>query len=270
MVGTGRSTHVYLSPHLDDVVLSCGGRIWQQARAGERVLVVTVFAGAPQADARLSSYARGLHARWGQSDQAVPKRQQEDLQALALLGAEPLHWHYPDCIYRRAPSGDFPYASDEALWGKIHPSEADLIRELAQRIRALPTLPGATPYVPLAAGRHVDHRIVRQAAERAEGLPTYYEDFPYAEDRGAVGAALADGEWKSELLPLSQDALEGKIAAIACYRSQISSFWGSTADMAVAVRTFAERTGVGRPAERYWRSSWPWPRPSQRTPLDRR
>jgi LmbE family N-acetylglucosaminyl deacetylase len=257
MNGTDRNTHVYLSPHLDDVALSCGGRIWQQAQAGERVTVVTVFAAAPEPDARLSAYARKLHARWGDSAQAVKERQEEDRQALSLLGAEPLHWPYTDCIYRRTPGGDFPYASEEALWGETHPSEAGLVRELAERIRALPLPPGGTLCVPLAVGRHVDHRIVLQAAGDSERPLTFYEDFPYARDRGAVEVALGHGDWEVELLPLSREALEGRIAAITRYRSQISTFWGSTSDMAAAVRAFAERTGNGSPAERYWRPTRP-------------
>jgi LmbE family N-acetylglucosaminyl deacetylase len=255
MLDRDRFTHIYLAPHLDDVAFSCGGRIWHQTRAGERVAVVTVFAAAPEPTAPLSSYARELHTRWGKSAEAAKTRQEEDVEAMSLLGAEPLHWPYTDCIYRRTPGGDFPYASEEALWGEVHPSEAGLVRELAERIRALPLPPGGTLYVPLAVGRHVDHLIVRQAAESSERLLIYYEDFPYAQDRRAVEAALAGGAWKAELLPLSQEALETKITAIARYRSQMSTFWGSNTDMAAAVRAFAERTGSGRPAERYWRST---------------
>ena len=55
-------THVYLSPHLDDAVLSCGGMIHRQAQAGERVVVVTVCAGDPP-PGPLSDFARSLHER---------------------------------------------------------------------------------------------------------------------------------------------------------------------------------------------------------------
>jgi LmbE family N-acetylglucosaminyl deacetylase len=158
-----------------------------------------------------------------------------------------------DCIYRKTPGGSFPYASQEALWGEIHPSEEALISELVERIRALPLVPGDTLYTPLAVGSHVDHRIVRQAAERSERPLTYYEDFPYAEDLAAVDAALAGGDWQVELLSLSKEALETKIAAIACYHSQITTFWGSTRDMAAALWAFAERTGKRGLAERYWK-----------------
>ena len=246
--------HVYLSPHLDDAALSCGGCIWTQTKAGERVLVVTVFAGVPNLGELLSPFARALHARWGHPPDAAARRREEDLTALALLGAEPVHWPYTDCIYRQTPDGRFPYASEEALWGKVHPAEESLATELTTRLASLPLAQGGTIYAPLGVGHHVDHQIVRRIAESRGQAVVYYEDFPYAEDPQAVRALLAKGESEAELALLSGEAVEAKIAAIACYRSQLSTFWASVEDMAAMVRAYAETVGDGRPAERYWRT----------------
>ena len=38
---------IFLAPHLDDVVLSCGGQIFLETEAGNSVLVVTIMAGDP-------------------------------------------------------------------------------------------------------------------------------------------------------------------------------------------------------------------------------
>jgi LmbE family N-acetylglucosaminyl deacetylase len=254
---------VYISPHLDDAVLSCGGRIWQQAEAGHSVAVVTVFAGAPDRGTSLSPYAQGLHERWGQAVDAVKERRRENQEALALLGAEVVDWCYRDCIYRKTPEGDHAYASEEALWGRVHPAEVGLLRELTGRMAALPLTVKGEIYAPLAVGGHVDHRVVRRAAERCgmDGHPpalSYYEDFPYAADSEGVKAAswylsLAGDRWKAEIVHLSNEALEAKIAAIARYRSQMSTFWADQAGMAASVRAFAESVGAGTPAERYWR-----------------
>jgi len=253
MARSETALHVYLSPHLDDAVLSCAGRMWRQAQAGERVVVVTIFGGAPPSGTSLSPFARELHARWGQPAEAVRRRRAEDVQALTLLGAEPVHWPYPDCIYRRTPGGDYPYPDEDALWGDIHTVDVPMIRELRRRMRALPLASGNKLYAPLGVGRHVDHRIVRQSAE-ASGHPlTYYEDFPYARDPGAVKAALSHDRWEPELVALSEQALEAKAAAIACYGSQISTFWAGPDQMAASIRAFAEHSGSGVPAERYWR-----------------
>ena len=245
--------HVYLSPHLDDAVLSCGGRIWRQVEAGVRVLVVTVFAGVPDRDAPLSPFARGLQVRWGHLAEAAARRQEEDRAALALLGAEPVHWPYADCIYRHIPGGRFPYASEEALWGEVHSAETGLVADLADRLAALPLAPDGGLYAPLGVGHHVDHQIVRRIAATCGHTVTYYEDFPYAEEPQAVRAALAGGRWQAQVALLSEGALEAKIAAIACYRSQLSTFWASPGEMAATVRAFAEKVGNGRPAERYWK-----------------
>jgi hypothetical protein len=92
----------------------------------------------------------------------------------------------------------------------------------------------------------------------------YYEDYPYAEKPGATQAVLRVGRWREELLPLSPEALEARIAAVACYGSQLGVLgWADAMEMATAVRAFAgrafagrafaERIGGGVPAERYWR-----------------
>ena len=243
---------VYLSPHLDDAVLSCGGAIWQQVQAGERVMVVTVFAGAPTPNTLLSPFAQELHARWGRVAGAAAMRQEEDLAALALLGAKAVHWPYTDCIYRQTPAGHFPYASEEALWGEVDLAEEGLVTRLAARLEALQRRHDGIVYGPLGVGHHVDHQIVRQAAEASGHALTYYEDFPYAEDRQAVELVLARVRAQARSVMLSEDALTAKIAAIACYRSQFSTFWPDAAEMATSVRAFAQRTGGGRLAERYW------------------
>jgi LmbE family N-acetylglucosaminyl deacetylase len=264
-------THVYLSPHLDDAVLSCGGRIWQQAQAGERVLVVTIFAGVPSLDAPLSPFAQALHALWGLAD-AIAARREEDAAALALLQAEATYWPYLDCIYRRAPDGSFFCDSEEALFGEVHPAEGALIAKLAGRFRTLAREQGGTLYAPLAVGHHVDHQIVRRAVAGIDDV-VYYEDYPYAEKPEALGDVgqignlpyiFSEQQWQAELVALSPQALEAKIAAIACYSSQLEALgWADAAEMAAAVRTFAGRAFAGRafaeriggdgPAERYWR-----------------
>jgi LmbE family N-acetylglucosaminyl deacetylase len=254
--------HVYLSPHLDDAVLSCGGRIWRQAQAGDRVLVVTIFAGRPSPDVPLSPFAQALHAIWGLVD-ATAARREEDAAALALLGAEAVYWPYTDCIYRQTPDAGFPYASEEALFGEVHPSDEALIAELAGRFRALALESASAIYAPLAVGRHVDHQIVHRAVAELEDV-TYYEDYPYAgkpgalEDVGQIAnlPPTFSEQWQAELVALSPQALEAKIAAIACYSSQfIALGWANAEEMAAAVRAFAGQTGDGAPAERYWRSS---------------
>lgn len=250
--------HIYLSPHLDDAVLSCGGMIYEQARAGEPVAVVTVFAAGPPADRPLSGFARELHERWqtsaaltGPSDPSAVRRL-EDEHAVTALGAsvQAVHLDLPDCIYRYAAgTGEPLYAGEAAIFGAVNPADPALAE-----LSAAPALPeGSTLYAPLAIGHHVDHQLIHNAVREwnlPQGRVHYYEDYPYAAQQAEPIEALLErrGTWQPLLTPLSEQALAAKIRAAAAYQSQISTFWQSQDAMAAALREYARRVG----GERLW------------------
>ncbi len=267
---------VYLSPHLDDAVLSCGGLIHQQARNRPRPLVITCLAGVPDYRA-LSPFAVELHQRWGQSSSPVERRRCEDAAAMNLLGADYEHWDYLDCIYRRNPgSNEFLYASEGALVGSLQPEDRGLIDELAIQLAALfsgktataPRPGTAEPsslsqeetliYAPLAVGQHVDHQCVLYAALKLsnDGWPVqFYEDYPYAEEGQNV--ALARQTWVLPPKPLfqmlSEDDVQAKVNAIGLYKSQLVTLFGDDSVVSARVRSYALAVGAGRGyAERYW------------------
>jgi LmbE family N-acetylglucosaminyl deacetylase len=258
--------HVYLSPHLDDAALSCGGLVHQQVRAGQRPLVVTLFGGPPPSDVSLSEFAQFQHARWGNPEDLIAARWAEDQAALAVLGADYLRLNYPDCIYRGRGHASRPglsddsgwyYASEQALFGPVHPAEQGLPGELAAALNELiPFGDGVTLYAPLTVGNHVDHQLAFAAAiiMKAQGWRVrFYEDYPYATNEGALSAALvARGitHWQPMVTPLSQDDLVAKVQAIACYESQLGVLFGSVESMALLVRGYISRLG----GERLW---WP-------------
>jgi len=220
-----------------------------QVQAGQCVQVVTAFAGRPTG--ALSPLASTLHRRWALGYAAPEARRDEDRAALSQVGATAVHWELPECIYRRAPDGTYLYTDEESLWGPLHPADDTLIEPLARRISTLPET--ALLCVPLGVGGHVDHRLLRRAAE-ATGRPLlYYEEYPYAEESQTVQAALGSGAWADEPVFVTERALTAKIAAVACYRSQLSTFWADEEDMARHIHAYALRVGKGRPAERRWR-----------------
>jgi LmbE family N-acetylglucosaminyl deacetylase len=250
-------TKLYLSPHLDDAVLSCGGLIHRQVTRGNHVVVATVFAAVP--GTLPDSYVvRELHGRWAAGENPVSVRQSEDEAALERLGAESARLDYVDCIYRVGPDGRPFYVTSSDLFGPVRPEDPVHAGGLAGEImRLIGSLCAGRVYAPLAAGHHVDHQIVRAAAAilEQEGVPVaFYEDYPYAREAGAVEQALGDrAAWRPRTAHISVDDLAAQIEAIAQYRSQISSFWDDSADMAHSVREYAVTVGRGRPGERYWR-----------------
>ena len=241
---------IYLSPHLDDAALSCGGQIHLATQRGERVLIVTIMAGDPVAP--VSEYATSLHTRWELAD-ATAARRQEDLAACAILDAESLHWQLPDCIYRVDAAGAPFYVSDADIFGAVAPEEMALVDALAAQMRALP--PARQVVAPLTVGQHVDHQLTRLAAERAfdaEAL-LYYEDYPYAQEKRKLMVVLMEehvtGRWVADVVPLDADALRAKYAAVMAFRSQLSTFFRDQADLEAQIGGFAARVG----GERRWR-----------------
>jgi len=252
--------HLFLSPHLDDAVLSCGGLIHRRARAGDDVLVLTIMAGDPEPGEQ-SAFAREKGQVWQAPEQPVARRRMEDRSALARLGARWLHWPYPDCIYRHHPQSGVPlYPSRDAIFGDVHPLERSrLVEELAARLQALcEEVQPVAVYSLLTAGHHVDHLILQAASQRLVPrgwVLRYYEDYPYAEDPVLLRAALAaaGGVWQAELELLDEADLAAKIEAVACYRSQFADLFGDEAAMRRRVSAYAYNLGSGCPAERYWR-----------------
>jgi LmbE family N-acetylglucosaminyl deacetylase len=240
---------IYLSPHLDDAALSCGGHIYQQTETGKSILIVSVTAGDPS-PGKIPPLARKLHERWQLSAGAVAARRREDAAACAIIGADFTHWDFLDCIYRRHPtSGEPLYVTEEQIFGPVHPAEMTLVDSIAQRIAGLPE--HGEIYLPLTIGHHVDHQLLMRAAKKWQKLDStfYYEDFPYVQKAGALPALLGDGaEWRQQIVLLSPSALEARMEAIACYRSQIDILFGGLERLKRQV--VAQVTATG--GERYW------------------
>jgi LmbE family N-acetylglucosaminyl deacetylase len=238
---------VYLSPHFDDVVLSCGGLVWEQVKSGQKVEIWTVCAGMPQPDEPLSAFSQQLHERWQTGVSAVSTRKLEDQTAVGRLGAQPVYWHLPDCIYRRLPDGTWLVNGEDDLWQPLNPQEEPVVKELCAWLTAH-LLPGDQLVSPLTLGNHVDHHLVRAAVERAarqNNFPLYfYADYPYALNATKELAGKLGEGWEEICFPVSQAALNHWQDAVAGYTSQISTFWGGLDEMKASLETYW-RSGGG-------------------------
>jgi LmbE family N-acetylglucosaminyl deacetylase len=239
---------IYLSPHLDDVVFSCGAQIFMSTSAGEAVLIATVTAGDPPAVSS-SPLVQNIHDRWQLAENAVAGRRAEDVLACQIVGADYLHWDFLDCIYRTDPATGEPlYATGAALFGDVHGADRHTFAQLTQQMAMLPT--HEQLFLPLTAGNHVDHQLTRSAAEHCFGFRNnhfYYEDYPYVREAAPLAAALqsppADGEtrWIPRLFPLSEASLEAKVAAVLAYDSQLSTFFSGPLDVEAQIKGYARQ-----------------------------
>lgn len=241
---------VYLSPHLDDVVLSCGGRIHDLRAAGKSVLVVTVGCGEPPGEP--PPLAAKLHRAWGMegapSATVVAHRRAEDLAACAVLGADALHWDLPEAVYRLHPATGEPFYRTLAdLFAPLSPADRPSVLRVAERLADLPA--HRELHVPLAVGGHVDHYVTRRAAEQRFGSNlVYYEELPYGRRRRDVRRLTRTVGWRGEAVPVSAEGLKAKVRAVGEYRSQIRALFGGPRRMRWQVRRDMRRLG----GERVW------------------
>jgi LmbE family N-acetylglucosaminyl deacetylase len=256
--------HLFLSPHFDDAPLSCGGTIHHLVQAGKKVVVRTVMGGVTRLDKLPDTpVVRELHTRWERGANPVQARIEEDKKAIAVLGADYERMSiWMDCIYRTARNGSPLYSSWEAVFADIHPD--DPAGQLAPLVVLPPEEPLTCMYVPLGVGHHVDHQIVRNWGLMLKRYTPwvalkFYEEYPYTENPEAGGRAMAffkaldpEPHMTVETVHLTEADVQAKIASIACYESQISSFWKGLPEMEAATRAALLRAGGGTPGERYW------------------
>lgn len=217
---------IFLSPHYDDAVFSCGGGIWELRQAGEEVEVWTICGGQPPPAAMSSPYVQELHRRWGFGVEAVARRRAEDAEALSQLAVAGFSFSIPDCIYRLSRSNHPLYTSDESLFGELHPEESELIEELKEQILQRVS-PQSQLICPLGVGNHVDHQLTRRAAERS-GLPLwYYAEIPYIFRHPDWQEKALLPAFQARSIPISRNGFESWIQAVSAYRSQLSTFWES-------------------------------------------
>jgi LmbE family N-acetylglucosaminyl deacetylase len=254
--------HIFLSPHFDDVVYSCGGTLGVQINAGLHPLVITVFGGIPPANLQLSPLAAQIHREMGASaiqgvGSIVESRRKEDAAALDYLQADYLWLDYLDAIYRGTPP--FYTTKGQLIGGDVNPADFGIDKQLAQDLLALQErLPDTAWYAPLGIGRHVDHQLVCSAADRLvqRGARVYfYEEFPYVLKEGAREARLQElgGAFELALVEMSE-MLPLRLEASGIYASQVAANFGDKISMQKAMQNYAHSI---RPIEtvhleRFW------------------
>ncbi|MGV8084340.1 MAG: phosphotransferase [Coriobacteriia bacterium] len=232
-----RSTSaLFISPHLDDAALSCGGLIHRLSAEGAGVVVATVCT-EDYAGGGLSALARQSHRQWDLGETPFLKRREEDIEACRLLGAQPLHLGMRDAVYRSGEGG----RAYEKFITACDSRDATLFLARAEKLLGplFAENPGSLVFCPASIGGHVDHTLVRHAVEqlcRAERI-IYYVEYPY----WSRGRCVIPGQQDSlrsaspELVVLTDEELEARMAAVACYRSQLRGLFPSPSERAKSI-----------------------------------
>ena len=222
---------VFVSPHLDDAVLSCAALL--RAMVGRApVTVVTLFSAAGAAPHTRA--ARTFLRQCGADDAGAlfDARRREDIDVLDGLGVRHVHLGHPDALFRRRdgsgllrragrvlPELDHRYPTfrfDIAL-GRVSRGDRELREQLTGEVADLAR--GAAVFAPLGVGRHVDHLLARAVGEHLGAV--LYGDFPYTVRDPEDEAIAADGRpaWAWT------DGLDARRPAIEGYRTQVDALF---------------------------------------------
>jgi LmbE family N-acetylglucosaminyl deacetylase len=231
---------IYLSPHFDDIAYSCGGLAWEQVQAGQQVSIWTICAGDPP-DADLSPLTQELHARWKTGSEAGAVRREEDRRSCEILGVKMRHFQIPDVIYRTDPDTGEPVIKLNGDLFSTSP-EKYLVNQLASMF--MHEVPRGSQLVsPMTLGSHIDHLLVRAAAERT-GFPLlYYADYPYVLTSPRILAEFEQGQWKRQPAIISEAGVQAWQGSIAAHASQSSTFWRDDKERHVALNNYCAGGG---------------------------
>ncbi|WP_018331989.1 PIG-L deacetylase family protein [Actinomycetospora chiangmaiensis] len=224
-----------LSPHLDDVVLSCGSLIGELADRCE-VSVVSAFSSGGAAPHTRA--ARRILASAGYRDAHAyyRDRRTEDERAVRHLGAQPNHLGFADAPFRRrvVPRGlgraaaclpelvhRYPTVRFDIARGRLCAGDRDVRVALASALE--PHVENADiVFLPLAIGGHPDHRLVRDLGLNLAAPVVYYSDFPYNLTHRPDAEFLRHQRLRSWCY---DGPSWRKVEAVSCYRSQFDGLF---------------------------------------------
>ena len=238
-------TALFLSPHLDDAVFSCGGLLALLADRGWRTVLATAFT---RSVVPATGFALACQLDKGLAPDVdyMALRREEDRVAAGVLGVAELRWL--DLL--EAPHRG--YSSAPALFGAIHPDDT-VAGPLAAAFAALARECDADVVLaPQGLGNHVDHQQVIHAALRCfprERL-AFYRDTPYAIREPAAHPLAAVPQAPSVPVAIAP-VLARKLAAAQAYGSQVEFQFGGADALAASLTRFAHAEGNGTPAERF-------------------
>ncbi|WP_162924727.1 PIG-L deacetylase family protein [Rubrobacter indicoceani] len=247
-------TAVFISPHLDDVVFSCGGTVAKLASRGWRCVLVTCFT---RSVADPSGFALAC-----QTDKGVPSgvdymelRRSEDVESARISGvSRVVHLDHAEAPHRG-------YESAKSLFGGVYLGDA-VFEEVAVDLGFI--ISSEAPdllFAPQGLGNHVDHlqvvQAVREVTEKdREGRPNprisrnphvfFYRDTPYAIRAGQTHPEPRLPSGLREIpVGLIPDNLETKLRATEAYGSQIG-FQFDGPEKARASLTYFAASEAGR------------------------
>ncbi len=229
---------IFISPHLDDAILSSGSLIYYLSQRGVRAKVINVFTKASSKP--YTRFADSL-MRSSHCDDATDyfyKRKIEDRSVFDHLKIKTSNLDFTDAAWRKRNKNNLIqrlivkfYPGSLHLYptgnkidkGRILAEDALMIKKINEQIsQKITDKKNTLIFCPLAIGKHVDHIITREVCLKNFPRIIFWSDFPYnlnqKQDLGFIK--------KYKLTPFTFNKyLSQKRQLILEYRSQIPSLF---------------------------------------------
>ena len=221
---------VFLSPHFDDAILSCGGLINKLVLKNKKVLVVTVFS---EVSKKILNKDVARYVNLCGFDNSVDlnrMRKKEDEAVLNSLGVDHCWLGIVEADYRTKKSVPV-YKNHKQIRNKINDTD-DFLKKTSLGIeevtdKHLKNGKGVI-YCPLGLGGHADHRIINQIGDDLSKKwdLMYWEDYPYVQYMGGqVDLRRARDKYVlSDMIDI-RDLVDKKKKLILGYNSQIDQLF---------------------------------------------
>lgn len=203
IIEKGKYECVFVSPHQDDVILSCGSLL--RGLTGKvSITVINVFTAAHKkpytfSAKRFLSYSNG----YSDARELYKEREKEDKEVFSQLAIKPINLGLEDALFRRRnkrtiigniiPEFDHLYLTYQWHIIKSVAANDPAILQLKKRLESFKKKKTLI-FAPYGIGNHADHVIVRKVCEQLFDTYILYSDFPYNMRLNNYGKTLADGE----------------------------------------------------------------------------
>lgn len=205
---------VFVSPHYDDAIGSCGCLIGYLANNGYETEGLTIFG--EKCKESISNFANTILSFCGLSN-GVLERKLENKQACKILNTVDRNLFFQDAIFRQFFEERWLYNSFQELFSSIKNEDlllqTDILSEMINRYSKENTI----LFFPSAKRGHVDHIIVNKVGIQLKKMnyhTNFYNEFIYNQNYISNEAIV------KYRLEFTENDLYRKITAMMAYKSQ--------------------------------------------------
>lgn len=243
---------IFVSPHYDDIVLSCAATVIELIERNFKCEITTICGGIPEEGYVPSQIACEYIAEdlgLGEDQikrehclQLLSLRKIEDLQAMKKLGVSSFQiLQIPDAIYR-SDGGKCFYEMENDLFGE--PQAEDESRVAEQILKYIYNVDSIKSNIWIfpAISNHVDHQILTNVGKQIdeEGYKViFYAEVPYWNGY----QQFSDQDWTQISINVKNNVPQ-KLLAIKEYRSQLKGLFGGEDEILIQQGIFNSNVEV--------------------------